>query len=153
MNTRLLLLSLTCGAGLAVDARAQLFGPETSRNILLGGIAGAIIGNNSHHRAAEGALIGATAGYLWSAATVPQDRRGQASYSRRDYPSRQVVVATDQCEPAREVVVVREQSCPPPLRVVYVRRHRSHHERVVYVRPHARERVYVYDSPRDRCGN
>ena len=112
MNAKLLFLSLTCAAGLAVDARAQLFGPEASRNILLG----------------------ATAGYLWSAATAPQDRRAQAIY--RNYPSRQVVV-------------VREASCPPPVRVVYVRRHRPHYERVVYVRPPVRERAYVYASSRD----
>jgi len=66
-----LLLSLLCAAGLAGSAQAQIFRPQVANDMLIGGVAGAIIGNNNHHRTAEGALIGAAAGYLWGVATTP----------------------------------------------------------------------------------
>jgi opacity protein-like surface antigen len=66
-----LLLSLVCAAGLTATAQAQLFRPQTASNVLLGGVAGAIIGEHNNHHAAEGAAIGAAAGYLWSVATTP----------------------------------------------------------------------------------
>ena len=68
---KILLLSLICAAGLSATAQAQILRPQVANNVLLGGIAGAIIGENNNHHAAEGALIGAAAGYLWSAATTP----------------------------------------------------------------------------------
>jgi len=61
-----------CAAGLAATAQAQILRPQIANDVLIGGIAGAIIGDNNHHHAAEGALIGAAAGYLWGAATAPQ---------------------------------------------------------------------------------
>ncbi len=64
-----LLLSLIGIVGLTVSAQAEVLGPRTATNVLVGGVAGAIIGEHNNHHAAEGALIGATAGYLWSAAT------------------------------------------------------------------------------------
>ena len=64
-------LSLLCAAGVAVTAQAQIFRPQIANDVLIGGVAGAIIGNNNHHRTAEGALIGAAAGYLWGVATTP----------------------------------------------------------------------------------
>ena len=72
-----LLLSLLCAAGLSATAQAQIFRPQVANSVLLGGIAGAIIGENNHHHAAEGALIGAAAGYLWGEATTPR----QPSYA------------------------------------------------------------------------
>jgi len=66
-----LLLSLVCAAGLTATAQAQLFRPQIANDVLIGGVAGALIGENNHHRAAEGALIGAAAGYLWGVATNP----------------------------------------------------------------------------------
>jgi len=66
-----LLLSLACAAGLTVTAQAQIFRPQIANDVLIGGVAGAIIGENNHHHAAEGALIGAAAGYLWGEATTP----------------------------------------------------------------------------------
>jgi opacity protein-like surface antigen len=65
-----LLLSLLCAAGLSAAAQAQIFRPQIANDVLIGGVAGAIIGENNHHHAAEGALIGAAAGYLWGAATT-----------------------------------------------------------------------------------
>jgi hypothetical protein len=66
-----LILSVLCAAGLTATAGAQIFRPQIANDVLIGGVAGAIIGNNNHHRTAEGALIGAAAGYLWGVATTP----------------------------------------------------------------------------------
>jgi len=52
-------------------AQAQIFRPESVSGVVLGGIAGAIIGNNSgslHHNAWQGAAIGAGAGLLFGSA-------------------------------------------------------------------------------------
>jgi hypothetical protein len=52
-------------------AQAQIFRPESNGGVVLGGIAGAIIGNNSgslHHNAWQGAAIGAGAGLLFGSA-------------------------------------------------------------------------------------
>jgi hypothetical protein len=49
------------------SARAQIFRPEAVNGAVLGGVAGAVIGNNSgdlHHNAWKGAAIGAGAGML-----------------------------------------------------------------------------------------
>jgi hypothetical protein len=73
-----LILSILCAAGVTVTAQAQIFRPEIANDVLIGGIAGAIIGNNNHHRTAEGALIGATAGYLWGVATTPPSQPAYA---------------------------------------------------------------------------
>lgn len=52
----------------AVPAKAELFSSSAAGGALLGGIAGAIIGNNSGHgNGAQGALIGAGAGLLLGA--------------------------------------------------------------------------------------
>jgi hypothetical protein len=57
-----------CFALLALaPAQAQVFRPEAMNGAVLGGIAGAVIGNNSgdlHHNAWKGAAIGAGAGLL-----------------------------------------------------------------------------------------
>lgn len=130
MNSKLL-LSFALAAGLAATARAEVFGPETSRNVLLGGIVGAIIGENNHHEAVAGAAIGAAAGYIWSEATGAD---GQAC---RPAPATRTVSVARPVEPACEPVeVVRvARDCPPPVRVVYLpghhdRRH-GHYERVI----------------------
>ncbi len=69
--------------GLALFAlapvQAQIFRPSSVNGALLGGIAGAMVGNNSgslHHNAWQGAAIGSAAGLLLGAA---------ADNSRRDY--------------------------------------------------------------------
>jgi hypothetical protein len=52
-------------------AQAQIFRPETAGGVVLGGIAGAIVGNNSgslHHNAWQGAAIGAGVGLLFGSA-------------------------------------------------------------------------------------
>ena len=54
-----------------VPAQAQVFRPASVGGVVLGGIAGAIIGNNSgslHHNAWQGAAIGAGAGLLFGSA-------------------------------------------------------------------------------------
>lgn len=56
-----------------VPARAQLFQPETVNGAVIGGIAGAVIGNNSgdlHHNAWKGAAIGTVAGALIGSAVA-----------------------------------------------------------------------------------
>jgi len=96
-----LILSCLLAAGLTSSARAQLFDDATARNVLFGGIAGAVIGDNNHHQAAAGAAIGAAAGLLWSLATVPADTPVVAA------PGAVV------CAPPRVVAVA-----PPPVVVV-----------------------------------
>ncbi|WP_138223075.1 glycine zipper domain-containing protein [Nibricoccus aquaticus] len=141
-----LLLSLTCVTGLVASAGAQVFQPQTARNILVGSIAGAVIGENND-KPLEGALIGAAAGALWSAATVPSNY--DRSYAPpvpqapiyyetsqryepvcRPAPTRVVVVAPPRCDPPRRVVVV--DPCPP--RRVVVHSHGHHHDRRTVVR-------------------
>ncbi|MGC4073264.1 MAG: glycine zipper domain-containing protein [Nibricoccus sp.] len=136
---------------------------------MVGSIAGAIIGENND-KPLEGALIGAAAGALWSAATVPaQQTRSysppvpsapvyyeQASCNTlycEPAPRQVVVVAPPRCDPPRRVVVaprpvvVVDPYCPPPRRVV----NRYDHRRTVVVCPPApvyppRGRV-VYVAP------
>jgi Glycine zipper len=149
-----LLLSLTCVAGLVASAGAQVFQPQTARNILVGSIAGAIIGENND-KPLEGALIGAAAGAVWSAVTVPSNDRSYAPpvpqapvYRETTYypepvcrpePARVVVVAP-RCDPPRRTVVVHRppvvvvDPCPP-TRVV-VRSHANHHHRRTVVVRH-----------------
>jgi hypothetical protein len=154
-----LLLSLTCVTGLVASAGAQVFQPETARNILIGSIAGAIIGENND-KPLEGALIGAAAGGLWSAATVPaREHRSYAppvpeaprhrdhGYHRRerscDEHQRVIIVTPSRCEPPPRRVVVIEPACPPTRRVDHYRRkHRDCDDRVVVVPPRGRV-VYV----------
>jgi hypothetical protein len=115
-----LLLSLTCVTGLVASAGAQVFQPQTARNILIGSIAGAIIGENND-KPLEGALIGAAAGGLWSAVTVPA--RENRPYAP-PVPAAPVYYheSRSSCEPQRRVVVVAPPRCEPSPRVVVVRR-------------------------------
>jgi outer membrane lipoprotein SlyB len=56
-----------------VPVKAQVFRPETVNGAVLGGIAGAVIGNNSgdlHHNAWKGAAIGTVAGALIGSAVA-----------------------------------------------------------------------------------
>jgi hypothetical protein len=159
-----LLLSLTCVTGLVASAGAQVFQPQTARNILVGSIAGAIIGENND-KPLEGALIGAAAGALWSAATVPSRHERtyappvpQASvYYETSYgyqpvcrpsPPPRVLVVPQRCDPPRRTVVVVDRYHPRHVEVHShghhhdrrsVGRHYGHHhhrnDRTVYVRP------------------
>lgn len=141
-----LMLSLTCVTGLVASAGAQVFQPQTARNILVGSVAGAIIGENNNHRALEGAAIGAAAGLLWSAATVPH--RDEGAYDRRVRTSSHVqVYQPPVCEPPRVVAV-----CPPydpPRRVIVTHRPLIVERRVIISDPCPPRVVYRYDH-RDR---
>jgi hypothetical protein len=71
------LLSLAVALVAFAPAHAQIFRPAAVNGALLGGLAGAIIGNNSgslHHNAWQGAAIGAGAGLLIGSA-IDADRR------------------------------------------------------------------------------
>ena len=71
-----------------VPAQAQIFRPASLDGALLGGIAGAIIGNNSgslHHNAWQGAAIGAGAGLLLGA-TADANSARYGGYGTYDYP-------------------------------------------------------------------
>ena len=96
-RTLIALLSLA-----AVSAQAELFRPSTITGAVLGGIAGAVIGNNSgdlDHNAWKGAAIGTAAGaLLGSAAGSTRDHydyrgtqvpvpRGRYGYGRGSYYS------------------------------------------------------------------
>jgi len=72
------LLSLACAVGFTATAQAQLFRPQIANDVLIGGVAGALIGDHNHHRALEGAAIGAAAGYLWGVATTPREQPAYA---------------------------------------------------------------------------
>jgi hypothetical protein len=77
----------TLGFGLLalLPARAQIFGPQASNGVLLGGIAGAVIGHNSgslSHNGWQGAAIGAGVGALLGAAA--DSRAGQGDYVYRN---------------------------------------------------------------------
>ena len=152
-----LLLSLSCAAGLtATTAHAQVFQPQAARDILIGGVAGAIIGDHNDHRALEGAAIGAAAGYVWSALTAPP---AQPAYAP-PVPAAPVTVVTA----APAVVYAEPVRCAPPVRTVVVTRpvavvpcaprvvYRYPRREVVYVpaRPYLpARRVVVYEDPRD----
>ncbi|MFT3781166.1 MAG: glycine zipper domain-containing protein [Nibricoccus sp.] len=120
------ILALLCAAGLTSAARAEIFRPTTAANVLVGGIAGALIGENNNHHAAEGALIGATAGYLWSKATepsqpsyappVPQGTWTQPTWESYDAPRTVVVQQPVVVQPCAPTFVYRQA----PRRVVYV---------------------------------
>jgi len=120
-----LLLSLLASFSLAATAQAQILRPQTASNVLIGGVAGAIIGEHNNHHAAEGALIGATAGYLWSAATTPPS---QPSYAPTvtEYRSSAPVVVERPCGHTAPTTVIVER----PV-VVY----RDAPQRVIYVTP------------------
>ncbi|MBK8474748.1 MAG: hypothetical protein IPL39_00135 [Opitutaceae bacterium] len=138
MKTRFL-LPLACAAALAVAVPAHARN-DAARNMIIGGVAGAIIGEHNDHHAAEGAFLGATAGLLFTAITDDNDRGHVVHYtSAPAYAShRPVVIARPYCPPAPRVVVVR----PAP-----------HHSRnVVVVRPACRPapRVVVVESRHDR---
>lgn len=147
---KLLLLSLTCAA-LTVSASAQIFRPQTARNVLIGGVAGAIIGEHNDHRAVEGAAIGAAAGYVWSLATEPR-RECSSPVPVVCAPAReeQVVVVPARCAPPVRTVIVERpvvvRSCPPPPVVVYREVRGDRHGR------HDRPAHVVRVVPADSCG-
>ena len=81
-------LVLCFAALLCVSGHAQVFRPEMVNGAVIGGLAGAVIGNNSgdlHHNGARGAAIGAVAGaVIGSAIGESREHSGyhstQASY-------------------------------------------------------------------------
>ncbi|MGA3007277.1 MAG: glycine zipper family protein [Opitutaceae bacterium] len=48
----------------ATAGRAQIFGPNASTGVLLGGIAGGIIGHNDHNQTGRGIALGAASGLI-----------------------------------------------------------------------------------------
>jgi hypothetical protein len=69
-------------------AQAQIFRPESAGGVVLGGIAGAIIGNNSgslHHNAWQGAAIGAGAGLLFG--SMAGESRYQNAWTGTQVPT------------------------------------------------------------------
>jgi hypothetical protein len=80
-------LSLCLALVALAPAHAQIFRPAAVNGALLGGLAGAIIGNNSgslHHNAWQGAAIGAGTGLLLGAAL--DDGRYDGTYVYRTSP-------------------------------------------------------------------
>jgi YMGG-like Gly-zipper len=123
-------LSLGLAVLALVPARAQIFRPEAVNGALLGGIAGAVMGNNSGslgHNAWKGAAIGAGAGLLIGAAV------GDANDGR-----------TRVAPAPRDLYVLRQSAAP----VVYGGYSSGRHGHV-YDRGYARygyERNYGYDG-------
>jgi len=74
--------ALTLSLFALAPVQAQVFHPETVNGAVLGGIAGAVIGNNSgslHHNAWQGAAIGAVAGGLIGSTVGESRERGRAT--------------------------------------------------------------------------
>ena len=123
------LLVIVALLGGTVSAQAQIYTSSTAQGAVIGGVAGAIIGNNSGGRhAPEGALIGALAGALIGHAV--------------DNPpvTRTVVVQSpppSPCTPPPQVVYV--QTAYPRQQVVVYRQA----PRVVYVQAQPQTVVYV----------
>src|SRR4051812_8778670 len=87
------LLSLGLAFLALAPAQAQIFRPEAVNGALLGGIAGAVIGNNSgslHHNAWQGAAIGAGAGLLLGNAIG--DSRDDREWRGTQVPSGRIYV-------------------------------------------------------------
>jgi len=137
MNTRFL-ITLACAAGLAVavPATANARNDAIARNVILGGVAGAIIGDHSNH-AAEGAAIGAVAGLLVSAITDDHCDRPAIHH------------AAPPCRPGTRVVVVTPPSRPHHAMVV-VRPPANHDRHTVVVHPKYDDR---HDRRDARCDN
>jgi outer membrane lipoprotein SlyB len=79
--------ALTLSLLALVPVQAQVFQPETVNGAILGGIAGAVIGNNSgdlHHNAWRGAAIGTVAGALIGSAVG--ESREYATHAQVPYP-------------------------------------------------------------------
>lgn len=151
MKTTLLSLAF---AALTLSASAQVFQPNTARNVLIGSIAGAVIGENND-RPVEGAVIGAAAGYAWSVATGADRDRAYAPPVPVHYRERVVVTPAPICEPPRRRVVVVERPVivvpPPPRVIVHSHRHhprRGHYHRVYEDCRPPRRVVYEYPSYR-----
>jgi len=68
----LLVSLLALGLGAAAPVKAQIFQPNVVNGALIGGVAGAIIGNNNGHHTGEGALIGAVGGAVLGGLVQPQ---------------------------------------------------------------------------------
>jgi hypothetical protein len=94
------LIALTLGVA---PVKAQIFQPNVVNGAIVGGIAGAIIGNNSGgHHAGEGAIIGTAAGAVIGSLAQPRptvvyERPAPVVY---EYESAAPVVVEERCEPA-----------------------------------------------------
>jgi hypothetical protein len=63
----------------AVPGRAQIFGPNATGGLLLGGLAGGIIGHNNHNQTGRGIAIGAASGLILGSIA---DQANYNSYQR-----------------------------------------------------------------------
>ena len=157
-----ILLSLACAAGMATATQAQVLDSIAARNTLIGGIVGAVIGENNHHQALAGAAIGAASGLAWTALTHPQYNSQPVAYAAPCEPRREVYV--EPCPSPARVVVVRPCT-PPPTRVVIVspsyygtrvwnqREYREQGRTYVYLDARYGDRRYSHDAHDGREGN
>jgi hypothetical protein len=65
----------------AVPGRAQIFGPNATSGLLLGGLAGGIIGHNDHNQTGRGIAIGAASGLILGSIV---DQANYDSYQRTE---------------------------------------------------------------------
>ena len=68
----------------AVPGRAQIFGPNAASGVLLGGLAGGIIGHNDHNQTGRGIAIGAASGLILGSIA---DQANYDSYQRTEAPA------------------------------------------------------------------
>jgi outer membrane lipoprotein SlyB len=68
----------------AVPGRAQLFGPNATGGLLLGGLAGGIIGHNDHNQTGRGIAIGAASGLILGSIA---DQANDDYYQRTEVPA------------------------------------------------------------------
>jgi hypothetical protein len=66
----------------AVPGRAQVFGPNATGGLLLGGLAGGIIGHNDHNQTGRGIAIGAASGLILGSIA---DQANDDYYQRPNY--------------------------------------------------------------------
>jgi hypothetical protein len=158
MNTPLFrsILAFSLGAAFTATAQAEIFRPNTARDLLLGAAAGAVIGHQSG-RTAEGAIIGATVGALVSEAVREANRPSQCTTYVQNgvtYSSPTVIAdaPTVGYAPQERVVYVQQ-----PTQVVYVPTPQVVYysePTVIYSRPHyyrpyyAPVRFYISDHRR-----
>jgi hypothetical protein len=91
------LIALTLGVA---PVKAQIFQPNIVNGAILGGIAGAVIGNNSGHHTGEGAIIGTAAGAVIGSLVQPQPTVVYTQSAPVVYACPAPVVVEQSCAPA-----------------------------------------------------
>ena len=118
-----LALALVTSAWLGASAQAQVFRPETVSGAVLGGLAGAVMGNNSGdlgHNAWRGAAIGTAAGALLGSAVGAE--RESREWRNTQVPPPVYVTRSPSIYARRPVTYVSDTRWDSPVRYDHRRR-------------------------------